>query len=173
VWRVIWAALCVWPVMLSVSSLVVLWGRSAGLLNPTLTAAASPLAHAQGWVYPCVLMHVSCARLSPCGWPCVSGCGHVCVCQSSLICCPPAVFGSRRARPVEDLPFLHGSAPLLACFCLRWPHGVCVTRFLSVGFLFDEMVPSHCRIPCLSGAAYCRPVGFLAGAPQFLRWAFV
>jgi hypothetical protein len=49
---------------------------------------------------------------------CASGCGHVCVCQSSLFCCPPAVFVSSRARPVEDLPLLHGSARLLACFCL-------------------------------------------------------
>jgi hypothetical protein len=45
VWGVLWAALCVWPVMLttlSVSSLAVLWGRSPGLLNPTLTAAPCP-----------------------------------------------------------------------------------------------------------------------------------
>ncbi len=88
------------------------------VLVPPLTAAAFPLAHAQGWVCPCVLMHVSSARLSPCGWTCVSGCGHVCVCQSSLFCCPPAVFVSSRARPVEDPPLLHGSARLLACFCL-------------------------------------------------------
>ncbi len=106
-----------------VSSLVVLWGGSPGLLNPTLTPAAFPLARAQGWVFTCVLMHVSCARLSPCGWTCtgscVSGCVHVCVCQSSLFCCPPAICISRRAQPVEDLPLLHGSARLLAYFCLR------------------------------------------------------
>jgi hypothetical protein len=39
VWGFIWVALRVWPVMLSVSSLVVLWGRSLGLLNPSLSAA--------------------------------------------------------------------------------------------------------------------------------------
>jgi hypothetical protein len=47
---------------------------------------------------------MSSARLSPCGWTCVSGCGHVCVCPSFLFCCPPAVFVSPRARPVEALP---------------------------------------------------------------------
>jgi hypothetical protein len=168
---VILAALCVLSVMLSVSSVVVLWGRSPALPTPTLTAAAFPLARAQGWVYPCVLRHVFCARLSPCGWTCVPGCGHVCVCQSSLFCCPPAVFVPPRARTVEDLPLLHGSARLLACFCRREAHGgVCsAVPFRRVSF--DELVPSHCRIPCLSGAAYCRPVGFLAGTPQVLRWA--
>ncbi len=56
-------------------------GRSSGLLNPTLTSAALPLARAQGCVCPCVLMHVSCARLSPRGLTCVSGCVHGCVCR--------------------------------------------------------------------------------------------
>jgi hypothetical protein len=28
---------------------------------------------------------------------------------------------------------------------------VCVPRFLSVGFLSDKLVPSHCHIACLSG----------------------
>jgi hypothetical protein len=50
---------------------------------------------------------------------------------------------------------------------------VCVPRFFSVEFLLDELVPSHCRTPCLSGVAYCRLVGFLTGTPQVLRWAFV
>jgi hypothetical protein len=58
-------------------------GPFPGAAQPysTLTAAAFPLARAQGWVYPCVLMHESCARLSPCGESCVSGYVHVCVCQ--------------------------------------------------------------------------------------------
>jgi hypothetical protein len=56
------AAPCVVPVILSVSSLVVLWGCYPGLLHPSLTPAAFPLARAPGCVYPCVLMHVSCAR---------------------------------------------------------------------------------------------------------------
>jgi hypothetical protein len=170
VWGVIWAALSVWSVMVSISSLVVLWGRSPGLLNPTLTPAAFPLARAQGWVYPCVLMHVSCARLSPCGWTCVSGCGHVCVCPSSLFCCPPAVFVSRwKTFPFSMCPLVCWPASVSARHTV-----VCVPRLLSVGFLFDDLVPSHCRIPSVSGAAYCRPVGFLAGTPQVttgkVRW---
>ncbi len=166
VWGVMWAALSVWSVMVSVLSLVVPWGRSPGLLNPTLTAAAFPLAPAQGWDYPYVLMHVSCARPSPCGWTCVSGCGHVCVCPSSLFCCPPAAFFSRwRTSPFFMGPHVCWPASVSAGHTV-----VCVPRFLSVGLLFDVLIPSHCRIPSLSGAAYCGPVGFLAGTPQVLRW---
>jgi hypothetical protein len=163
--------LCVWPVMLFASCLVVVWGRSPGLLNPILTAGAFPLARAQGWVYPCVLMHVSCARLSPFRWTWVSGCVHGCVCQSSH---RPSLFRGVRKR-WKTFSFFMGPH-------VWWPASVsasrtvvCLTRFLSVGFLFDELVPSHCRIPCQSGAAYCRPtaVGFLACSPQSLRWAFV
>jgi hypothetical protein len=159
--------------MLSVSSLVFLWGRSPRLLTSTLTAAAFPLARGQGWACPCVLMHVSCARLSPRGLTCVSGCVHGCVCQSYMFCYPPAVFVSRMHERWRAFPFFMGPH-------LCWPASVsgsrmvvCAMRSLSVGFHFDELVPSHCRIPCLSGAAYCRPVGPLACSPQCLRRAFV
>jgi hypothetical protein len=83
---------------------------------------------------------------------------------------PPSLF--RRVRDGwQTFPFFRGPH-------VCWPARhtvVCVPRFLSVGFLFGELVPStsHCRIPCLSGATYCRPVGFLASPPQVLRWAFV
>jgi hypothetical protein len=84
------------------------------------------LARAQGWVYPYVLMHVSCARLSPCGWTCVSGCGHVCVCPSSLFCCPPAVFGSRW----KGFPFFMGPHVCRPGSVSARQTMVCVLRFL-------------------------------------------
>ncbi len=58
------------------------------------------------------------------------------------------------------------SSPVSTWWCLV--HGS-----VSVGFLSDELVPSHCRIPCLSGIALCRPVGLLGSSPQCLRLAFV
>jgi hypothetical protein len=139
--------------MVSVSSLVVLWGRSPGLPNPTLTAACLPLGSRPGLgLSLCAHARVLCASV-PLGWTCVSGCGPVCVCPSSLFCCPPAVFVSRW----KTFPFFMGPH-------VCWPASVSarhtvvsVPRFLSVGFLFDELVHSHCRIPSLSGAADCHP----------------
>jgi hypothetical protein len=115
---------------------------------------------------------VLCASVSL-RWTCVSGCGHVCVCQSSCFAAHRPSLFRRMYERWKTFPFLMGPH-------VCWPASVsarrmvvCVPRFLFVGFLFDELVPCHCRIPCLSGAAYCRPVGFLAGTPQVLRWAFV
>ncbi len=93
-------------------------GVPPGLLNPNLTSPAFPLARDQGCVYPCVLMHVSCARMSPHGLTCLSGYVHGCG-WVTLVCCPPTIFVSWRTGTVEDLRLRHGSARLLACFCLR------------------------------------------------------
>jgi hypothetical protein len=98
-------------------------GPFPGAAQPYSYCRCLPLGSRPGLGLPlCAYARVFCASrqsdLSP--WSTrVSGCGHVCVCQSSLICCPPAVFVSPRTRPVEDLPLLHGPARLLACFCLR------------------------------------------------------
>ncbi len=146
--------------------------RSPGQLNLTLTAAASP------WLNPRAgsILVCSCTCLVrvclPAGGP---------VCQGVAMCVfanhpcfaahRPCLFRGVRER-WKTFPFFMGPHVCwLACASAR-RMVVCVPRFLSVGFLFDELVPSHCRSPCLSGAAYCRSVGFLAG-PQVLRWAFV
>jgi hypothetical protein len=91
-----------------------------GLLNPTLTAAAFPLARpgAPGLVYPCVLLHVSSAHLSPRGLTCPPRC--LLGVFANKPCSGahwPSLF--RGMPTVEDLPFLHVSARVLACFCLR------------------------------------------------------
>jgi hypothetical protein len=78
----------------------------------------------------------------------------------------PSLFRRVRDR-WKTFPFFMGPH-------VCWPASVslgaqwCVFRG-SVGFLFGELVPSHCRIPCLSGAAYCRPVVFLTGTSPQLR----
>jgi len=100
------------------------------------------------------------------------------VCQSVAMC----VFAHHHCFAAHRPSLVRGGRPspsswvrtsaglVLSPLGTRW----CVFRgSLSVGFLFDELAPSHCRIPSLSGAAYCRPVGFLAGPPQVPRWAFV
>ncbi len=83
----------------------------------------------------------------------------------------PSLFRHVRDR-WKTFPFFMGPHVCWLASVSAMRTVVCVPRFLSVGFLFGELVPSHCRIPCLSGAAYWRPVGFLASTPQALRWAF-
>jgi hypothetical protein len=63
--------------------------------------------------HACVL----CAYVSPRVDLCVRLCTWVWF-PVTLFCCPPAVFDSGRTRTVEHLLLLHGSARLLACFCL-------------------------------------------------------
>jgi hypothetical protein len=134
----------------------VLWGRSPGLLNPPLTAAAFPLARAPGWVFPCGLMHMSCARLSPRGITCLSGCIHGCVLPIIPVLLPTGGLCFTACT--------NGGRPSCSSW-VCWPASVSstgtvvvCTRFLSVGSLSDALVPttSHCRIPCLSGAAFGR-----------------
>ena len=163
-----WAALSVWSVIVSVSSLVVLWGRSPGCSTLLLLPLPSPwLAPRAGSIVMC-----SCTCLVrvclPAGGP---------VCQGVAMCvfAHPHCFAAHRpslvrgGRPSPSSWVRTSAGLVLSPLGQRW----CVFRgSLSVGFLFDELAPSHCRIPSLSGAAYCRPVGFLAG-PQVLRWAFV
>jgi hypothetical protein len=90
--------------------------------------------HAQGWVYPCVIMHVSSARLSPCG-------GLVCQGVAMCVFANHPCFAAHRPwlfRRVRDrwktFPFFMGPH-------VCWPASVSarrtvvyVPRFLSSGF---------------------------------------
>jgi hypothetical protein len=126
---------------------------------------------------PCVLMHVSCAHMSPRG-PVCQGVYMGVVAGNPLFCCPPAVFVSRRTITVEDL-YIMGqhvcwpasvSSPVAARWCV-------LCGSISVGFFptsWPAMVPSN--VSFLSVRDFLLlPSGSpgLACSPQCLRLAFV
>jgi hypothetical protein len=95
---------------------------------------------------------VLCAYLSPQVDLCVRVCSWVWL-PVWHRCCPPAVFLSRRTnggRP--SFPSWVSTSAGLLLSPVAAPS--CVLRgSVSVGFLSDELVPSHCRISCLAGVA--------------------
>jgi hypothetical protein len=140
-----------------------------GAAQPYSHRRCLPLGSPPRAAHACVL----CAYVSPLVDLCVGECPWVWL-PVPLFWCPPTVFVSRRApnagRPSFTSWVSTSAGLLLSPVAARW----CVLRSsVSVGFLSEKLVPSQCRIPCLPGVAYCRPVGLPACSPQCLRLAFV